>query len=286
MKVDGKVVRRIKASEVGERIRLTGLALTVFPLRRSPLRPRAGVRRRRQGSTSPATPRGRIRRSTPALQGARRSAPTRPPSPSAAPLATPASSNAFGAPTSGLHEPERFSALSDGSHTFSFRASAASGNADASPATRTLIVDTPAPDTTIDSGPEGGSMISTNSATFTFHGTAGDTSKLECKLDAASFTTCSSANMLSALAEGQHTVYLRAPMQSAAWTRGRRRARSQSTRRRRRRRSTPARQRDRDQHQLGDLDLHAPRPATPASSSASSTPAASRPARARRPSRI
>lgn len=70
------------------------------------------------------------------------------------------------------------------------------------------FTDTTAPDTTIDTGPTG--TINVNQATFTFHGTAGDTAKVMCKLDASAFADCSSPKTFTALADGSHTVSFRA----------------------------------------------------------------------------
>ena len=70
--------------------------------------------------------------------------------------------------------------------------------------------DTTPPDTTIDSGPAEGAKITTTSATFAFHGTAGDTASLECKLDGGAFSACSSPHTFSGLADGTHTVAFRA----------------------------------------------------------------------------
>src|SRR5205085_6858697 len=46
-------------------------------------------------------------------------------------------------------------ALAEGSHTFEVRATDTAGNPDATPASRAFVVDTAAPQTTIDSGPNG-----------------------------------------------------------------------------------------------------------------------------------
>lgn len=72
------------------------------------------------------------------------------------------------------------------------------------------VSDTTPPDRTIDSGPAEGGTIKTSSATFAFHGTAGDTASLEYKLDGGSFTSCTSPKTFSGLADGAHTVAFRA----------------------------------------------------------------------------
>jgi hypothetical protein len=104
-------------------------------------------------------------------------------------------------------------ALSDGAHSVSVRATDAAGNTDASPATRAFTVatgpppDTTAPDTTITSGPTG--TTSTTSASFAFSSSdAGST--FECKLDAAAYAACSSPKAYSALSAGAHSFSVRA----------------------------------------------------------------------------
>lgn len=68
--------------------------------------------------------------------------------------------------------------------------------------------DTTPPDTVIDSGPSG--TIKTAGATFAFHGTPGDTAKIQCKLDSGAFADCSSPKTFSSLSDGAHTVSFRA----------------------------------------------------------------------------
>lgn len=74
--------------------------------------------------------------------------------------------------------------------------------------TTTPPPDTTPPDTVIDSGPSG--TINVNSATFAFHGTAGDTAKIQCQLDSAAFADCTSPRTFSSLGIGSHTVSFRA----------------------------------------------------------------------------
>src|SRR5204863_3391881 len=59
----------------------------------------------------------------------------------------------------------------EGNHTFKVRARDAAGNADASPATASWLIDLSAPDTTISAGPGAGS---TSAATGSFAFTATD----------------------------------------------------------------------------------------------------------------
>lgn len=68
--------------------------------------------------------------------------------------------------------------------------------------------DTTAPDTTIDSGPSG--TVNSADATFTFHGTAGDTAKVQCSIDSGAFVDCTSPRTFTALSDGSHTASFRA----------------------------------------------------------------------------
>ena len=105
--------------------------------------------------------------------------------------------------------PKVFSGLADGEHTVSFRAEDITGNQDLTPATRTFTVDTTPPDTTIDAGPTG--TIDVDEATFAFSGDpAGDTAKIQCRIDDDPFADCSSPRRFNGLAEGSHTVAFRA----------------------------------------------------------------------------
>jgi glucose/arabinose dehydrogenase/PKD repeat protein len=104
--------------------------------------------------------------------------------------------------------------LSDGSHTFSVRATDAAGNVDATPATRSWTVstapppqDTTPPETTIDSGPSG--TVKQNNATFYFSSNEAN-STFECKLDGGAFGACSSPKKYTGLANGSHTFSVRA----------------------------------------------------------------------------
>jgi len=102
--------------------------------------------------------------------------------------------------------PHTTAALTDGSHTFEVRASDAMGNVDQSPASRTFIVDTGAPDATVTSGPSGPTSDST--PTFEFTSEAGAT--FQCRVDATAFAACTSPHTTAALADGAHTLQVRA----------------------------------------------------------------------------
>ncbi len=108
--------------------------------------------------------------------------------------------------------PKAYSGLANASHTFSVRATDASGNADLTPATRTWTVNVPPPDTTppnttINSGPSGTSTSASASFTFT---SSESGSTFQCRLDAGSWGSCSSPKAYSGLANGSHTFDVRA----------------------------------------------------------------------------
>lgn len=103
------------------------------------------------------------------------------------------------------------SSLTDGSHTFQVRATDGVGNQDASPASFTFTVDATAPNTTIDTNPSDPSTSA--DATFTFSGNDGSGVgglTFQCKLDAASFSSCTSPQNLMGLSAGSHTFQVRA----------------------------------------------------------------------------
>src|SRR5215218_9297570 len=108
----------------------------------------------------------------------------------------------FGSCTS----PRSYTGLSEGSHTFSVRATDAANNVDGTPASRTWTVDTAAPDTTIDSGPSG--TITVADATFTFSSSEAGTT-FECRLDGAAYSACTSAKSYTSLSNGVHTFDVR-----------------------------------------------------------------------------
>ncbi|MFT3713585.1 MAG: Ig-like domain-containing protein [Archangium sp.] len=103
--------------------------------------------------------------------------------------------------------PRALTGLTDGSHTFRARAIDSAGNVDATPASYTWTVDTTPPDTVFTATPPANS--NSTSATFAFNSTeAGST--LQCSLDGAAFTTCTSPLTLTGLSTGSHTFRTRA----------------------------------------------------------------------------
>jgi hypothetical protein len=116
-------------------------------------------------------------------------------------------SGSFGPCTS----PQNYISLSDGSHIFQVRAVDNADNTDPTPASYTWTVDSTAPDTIIDASPT--SPTNSTSATFDFHGDDGsgvDGLTYQCKLDNGSFTSCTSPQTYSSLANGSHTFQVRA----------------------------------------------------------------------------
>ena len=107
--------------------------------------------------------------------------------------------------------PATFNSLSDGGHTFQVRAIDNAGNVDATPDSFAWVVDSAAPDTTITGSPS--DPTTSNSASFSFIGNDGSGTGIasyECKLDAASFSACTSPQNYSSLSDGSHTFQVQA----------------------------------------------------------------------------
>ncbi|WP_418765001.1 adventurous gliding motility protein AgmC [Myxococcus xanthus] len=112
-----------------------------------------------------------------------------------------------GAPFATCTDPQSYTALPEGEHTLAVRAVDAAGNMDPTPATYAWTVDTTAPDTTIVSGPSG--TTTSSSATFDFSSNESPVT-YQCSLDGAPFTACSDPQTLTGLADGEHTLAVRA----------------------------------------------------------------------------
>jgi len=97
--------------------------------------------------------------------------------------------------------------LTDGAHTLSVRATDAAGNVDASPATYTWGISTTSPVTTIATFPPNPSKTPTGD--FTFTNTLSPVT-YECKLDTSAWTACDAAYTTPTLADGPHTLSVRA----------------------------------------------------------------------------
>ncbi len=103
-----------------------------------------------------------------------------------------------------------YSSLSEGSHTVQVRAVDAAGNPDPIPASRTWTVDRTPPNTTINTGPSGTTNDASPSFTFS---SSEPNSSFECRLDSnqeSDFHSCSSPKSYSSLADGDHTLDVRA----------------------------------------------------------------------------
>jgi hypothetical protein len=106
--------------------------------------------------------------------------------------------------------PQSYTGLTEGSHTFSVRPIDASANAGVA-VSFSWTLDTTAPIATISSGPN--AVVNSTAGSLSFSGTdsGGATiSSYECKLDSASYTSCSSPLSFSALSVGSHTYSIRA----------------------------------------------------------------------------
>ena len=105
--------------------------------------------------------------------------------------------------------PQGYTGLADGDYTFSVKATDAAGNTDATPETNNFTMDGTAPTTTIDSGP--GSR-NDGSADFAF--SSNESGTFECELtgpgQSAGFSTCTSPQNYTGLADGDYTFSVRA----------------------------------------------------------------------------
>ena len=101
--------------------------------------------------------------------------------------------------------PQSYTALADGSHTFSVRATDAAGNTGSS-ASFTWTVDTTAPTVSIDIHPA--PLTNHTDASFSF--SSGDSSAtFECAIDGSGFQHCTSPTNFNSLADGSHTFRVR-----------------------------------------------------------------------------
>lgn len=103
--------------------------------------------------------------------------------------------------------PHTTAALADGARSLEVRATDGAGNTDASPASRLFTVDTVAPQTSIDAGPEG----PTSDLTPTFAFSASEPGAgFECRLGGAGFAACTSPYTTASLGNGAHSFDVRA----------------------------------------------------------------------------
>ncbi len=97
-------------------------------------------------------------------------------------------------------------ALGQGAHAFEVRGTDRVGNVESPATSRAFTVDTIAPNTLIDAGPRGAGADSTPSASFRSTETG---ASLQCSLDGAAFSGCSSPLALGPLADGDHSFRVR-----------------------------------------------------------------------------
>ena len=118
-------------------------------------------------------------------------------------------------PYQSCESPRQLTQLPNGAHSFHVRATDETGNTDESPASRTFTVhlgsggDTTPPETTIDSGPEAGSTVITDTTTLGFSSNEGGSS-FQCRVDNEAFAPCSSPKLVGPLGDGLHTFEARA----------------------------------------------------------------------------
>jgi hypothetical protein len=97
--------------------------------------------------------------------------------------------------------------LSDGSHSFSVRASDPSGKSDGTPAERVWTIDTVAPETTIVTAPP----VADNTVKPSFEFTSSeDNVSFDCSIDGGGFSGCDSGIVVGPLGDGQHVFLVRA----------------------------------------------------------------------------
>jgi hypothetical protein len=118
-----------------------------------------------------------------------------------------ATSKGVTAATSGGTWSKAVPGLADGSHTFTAVATDAAGNTSGVSNARTVVIDTSAPDTSIESGPSDPSAATAT----TFALTADEPGAgFECRLDGGAWLACSSPATYESLAEGPHAFEARA----------------------------------------------------------------------------
>lgn len=114
-----------------------------------------------------------------------------------------------GAPFTSCQNPETFTGLTERSHTLQVRAIDAVGNEDDSPASYTWTVDLTAPNTLIVASPP--SSTHETSAEFDFNVEVAEPGvTYECSLDNGTFVACTDPVTFADLAEGEHTLQVRA----------------------------------------------------------------------------
>ena len=107
--------------------------------------------------------------------------------------------------------PQPYAGLAIGAHTFAVRATDSDGNTDASPATHTWTIESPAdtqpPQTTIGTGPADPTTATTASVTFTSDEPGGT---FRCRVDLGPWTGCTSPATYASVTTGLHTFEVQA----------------------------------------------------------------------------
>lgn len=115
--------------------------------------------------------------------------------------------NLDGASFVACSSPRSYAGLAEGMHAFQVRVRDSVGNLDPTPATRSWTVDLTPPDTSITAGPSG--AVPMASASFTFEASEAGV-VYECAVDAGAWAACPNPTTLSGLAQGPHTISVRA----------------------------------------------------------------------------
>jgi hypothetical protein len=113
-----------------------------------------------------------------------------------------------GAAFAACSSPKTYSALADGSHTFQVRATDMAANTDPTPASYTWTIDTTPPVTSIGPTTPPANTSSAGAAFDLASNEAGST--FECRLDGASFASCTTPASYTGLGDGTHTFEVRA----------------------------------------------------------------------------
>ena len=104
--------------------------------------------------------------------------------------------------------PQALTNVTDGSHTFEVRARDAAGNTDATPASRTWVVDTAPPDTQLTTTPN--TTMTTQPATFSAIAPGEANATFEVRVDNEAFVPATFPVSVLGLANGSHTFQARA----------------------------------------------------------------------------
>ena len=103
--------------------------------------------------------------------------------------------------------PVHLTGMADGPHDFSVAATDTAGHTDLSPAHWTWTVDVTKPVITITSAPSGTVFSDTASVSWSVNESV---TSVECALDGAAFLACANPKVMTALADGPHSLVLRA----------------------------------------------------------------------------